>query len=50
MIYFVMFCNPFRLNRATKYIPEEDEISMGRVSTVAAPKYQEREAMREYYT
>lgn len=39
-----------RLSRAGKYVPEEDEISMGRVSSIVTPKYEERQVMREYYS
>jgi hypothetical protein len=44
----IIFCL-VRLNSAGKYMAEEDEISMGRVSAIATPQYAEREAMREYY-
>ncbi|XP_028410565.1 uncharacterized protein LOC114533262 [Dendronephthya gigantea] len=38
------------LSRAVEYLPEEDEIPMGRVTSIAAPKYEERQVMKEYYT
>ncbi|CAB4002911.1 63 kDa sperm flagellar membrane -like, partial [Paramuricea clavata] len=38
------------LSHAGKYVPEEDEISMGRVTSIATPKYEERQVMREYYS
>ena len=43
------FTCSLRLSRAAKYVPGEDEISMGRVSAIVTPKYEERQAMREYY-
>jgi hypothetical protein len=38
-----------RVCYGTNYQPEEDEISMGRVSTIVAPSFEERGLMREYY-
>ncbi|CAB4029589.1 protocadherin Fat 1 isoform X6, partial [Paramuricea clavata] len=47
--FFILILICKTLNSAGKYIAEEDEISMGRVSAIATPQYAEREAMREYY-
>ena len=48
-ILIKIFFSTVRLSHGRKYAAEEDEISMGRVSAIVTPKYEERLAMREYY-
>lgn len=47
---FWSYIFPFFRLTTVKYVTEEDEISMGAVSTIVTPKHEERPVMKEYYS
>ena len=48
-ILIIYISQIFRLT-TVKYVPGEDEISMGAVSTIVTPKHENRPIMKEYYS